>query len=126
MTELSKVVILLLRLTKDIPRSKPLVVIVIFAGIISGLSNTVLIATINSTLNRTDTSTSTLVLAFSGLCLALASMRFISGSVLAHLIKKVMVPLRCRLCPKILTAPLSVLEQLGTPRLYATLTGDVP
>ena len=52
MTELFKVVILLLRLTKDIQHSRALVVIIIVAGIISGLSNTVLIATINSTLNR--------------------------------------------------------------------------
>ena len=126
MTDLFKVVVLLLRLTKDIQHSKLLVVIIIVAGIISGLSNTVLIATINSTLNRTDASTSTLVLAFMGLCLGLASMRFVSGAVLVHLMNRVMVTLRLQLCRKILTAPLSVLEQLGTPRLYATLTGDVP
>ena len=126
MSGLFRVVVLLVRLTREIPHSKPLVVIIIVAGIISGLSNTVLIATINSTLNRTDASTSTLVWAFTGLCLLLATMRFVSGALLVHLMKKVMVTLRLRLCRKILTAPLSVLEQLGTPRLYATLTGDVP
>jgi putative pyoverdin transport system ATP-binding/permease protein len=40
--------------------------------------------------------------------------------------KNVMVTLRMQLCRKILTAPLRNLEQLGSPRLYATLTGDVP
>jgi putative ATP-binding cassette transporter len=126
MLDLFKVVILLLRLTKGIPYSKPLVMIIIAAGIISGLSNTVLIATMNSVLNRSEAATSAQVWAFAGLCLVLASMRFVSGAVLVHLMKKVMVSLRLQLCRKILTAPLRVLEQLGTPRLYATLTGDVP
>lgn len=126
MTELFKVVVLLVRLTKDIQYSRSLVVIVIVAGILSGLSNTLLIATINSTLNRTGAPTSNLVLTFAGLCLALALMRFVSGAVLVHLMKKVMLSLRLQLCRKILGAPLSVLEQLGSHRLYATLTGDVP
>ncbi len=126
MTDLFKVVILLVRLTKDIQYSKLLVMIILVAGIISGLSNTVLIATINSTLNRTGAPTSAQVLAFAGLCLVLASMRFVSGAVLVLLMKKVMVSLRMQLCRKILTAPLRALEQLGSPRLYATLTGDVP
>lgn len=126
MSDLFKVVILLVRLTKDVPYSRLLVMIVIVAGIISGLSNTVLIATINSTLNRTGSSTSAQVMAFAGLCLVLASMRFVSGAVLVLLMKKVMVSLRMQLSRKILTAPLRALEQLGSPRLYATLTGDVP
>jgi putative ATP-binding cassette transporter len=126
MTDLFKVVILLVRLTKDIQYSRALVGIIIVAGVISGLSNTVLIATINSTLNRTGSPASAQVFAFAGLCLVLASMRFVSGAVLVVLMKKVMVSLRMRLCRKILTAPLRALEQLGSPRLYATLTGDVP
>jgi putative ATP-binding cassette transporter len=126
MTELFRVVILLVRLTKDIQHSRLLVTIILVAGIISGLSNTALIATINSTLNRTGTPASAQVLAFAGLCLVLASMRFVSGAVLFLLMKKVMVSLRLQLCRKILTAPLRALEQLGSARLYATLTGDVP
>jgi putative ATP-binding cassette transporter len=126
MTELFRVVILLVRLTKEIQHSRLLVTIILVAGIISGLSNTALIATINSTLNRTGTPASAQVLAFAGLCLVLASMRFVSGAVLFLLMKKVMVSLRLQLCRKILTAPLRALEQLGSPRLYATLTGDVP
>ena len=126
MTELFRVVILLVRLTKDIQHSRLLVTIILVAGIISGLSNTALIATINSTLNRTGTPASAQVLAFAGLCLVLASMRFVSGAVLFLLMKRVMVSLRLQLCRKILTAPLRALEQLGSPRLYATLTGDVP
>ncbi len=126
MTDLFKVVTLLLRLTRDVQYSRLLVMIIIAAGIISGLSNTVLIATINSVLNRTEGPTSAQVLVFGGLCLLLASMRFFSEAVLVHLMKKVMVSLRLQLCRKILTAPLRVLEQLGSHRLYATLTGDVP
>ena len=112
MTELLKVVKVLVRLTKDIQHSRLLVTIVIAAGIVSGLSNTVLIATINSALNRTGPPTSAQVVFFGGLCLVVASMRFVSGAVLVHLMKKVMVSLRLQLCRKILTAPLRVLEQL--------------
>ncbi|HEX2271137.1 MAG TPA: cyclic peptide export ABC transporter [Pyrinomonadaceae bacterium] len=126
MIELSKVVILLLRLTKDIAHSRALVAIIILAGLISGLSNTLLIATINSALNNTAVSTSTLVLTFIALCLALAVMRFVSGAVLAHLMKKVMVSMRLHLSNKILNAPLRLLEQLGSHRLIATLNTDVP
>lgn len=126
MNELLKVVILLLRLSKDIARSRSLVAIIILAGLISGVSNTLLIATINSSLNNRAAQTSTLVVTFGVLCLALAFMRFVSGAVLVHLMKKVMVSLRLRLCRKILNAPLRLVEQLGSHRLLATLTDDVP
>jgi putative ATP-binding cassette transporter len=126
MTDLFKVVILLVRLSKDIPYSKPLVTIIIVAGLISGVSNTLLIATINNALNQPQASTSTLVLTFTALCLALAVLRFVSGAVLMRLMQKVMVSLRLELCRKILSAPLRLLEQLGSHRLIATLTGDVP
>ena len=126
MSELFKVVILLARLSKDVAQSRTLVAIIIVAGLISGLSNTLLIATINSTLNNTGTPRSTLVLTFAGLCLALALLRFGSEAVLVHLMKKVMLSLRLGLSRKILNAPLRLLEQHGPHRLFATLTGDVP
>ena len=126
MTELFKVVILLQRLSKDVPHSRTLVTIIILAGVISGVSNTLLIATINSTLNDTAVSRSTLVLTFVALCLSLAFLRFVSGAVLVHLMKRIMVSLRLGLCRKILNAPLRVLEQQGSHKLFATLTGDVP
>ncbi len=124
MTELFKVVVLLVRLSKDVAHSRTLVAIIILAGLISGVSNTLLIATINSTLNNTATPRSTLVLTFAVLCLALALLRFISGAVLVHLMKQIMVSLRLGLCRKILNAPLRLLEQHGSHRLFATLTDD--
>lgn len=126
MSELFKVVILLVRLSKDVARSRALVAIIIIAGLISGVSNTLLIATINSTLNHTATPRSTLVLTFAGLCLALALLRFVSGAVLVHLMKKIMMSLRLGLSRKILNAPLRRLEQHGSHKLFAALTGDVP
>jgi putative ATP-binding cassette transporter len=101
------------------------VAIIIVAGLISGLTNTLLIATINTSLNQPQTPISTLVLTFGALCLTLAFLRFVSGALLVHLMKKVMVSLRLQLCNKILSAPLRLLEQLGSPRLIATLTSDV-
>ena len=126
MTELFKVVILLVRLSKDVAHSSTLVAIIIVAGLISGVSNTLLIATINSILNNAGTPRSTLVLTFAALCLALASLRFVSGAVLVYLMKKVMMSLRLGLSRKILNAPLRLLEQHGSHRLFAALTGDVP
>jgi putative ATP-binding cassette transporter len=126
MTELFKVVMLLLRLSKDVAHSRVLVAGIIIAGLISGLSNTLLIATINSTLNNTAASRYTLILTFAALCLALGIMRFISGALLVHLMKQVMVSLRLHLCRKILNAPLRLLEQHGSHRLTASLTEDVP
>jgi len=126
MTDILKVVVLLLRLSKDIAHSKVLVTIIIVAGLISGVSNTLLIATINSTLNNTTTSRSTLVLTFAVLCLVLAAMRFISAAVLVRLMKNMMMSLRLGLCSKILSAPLRLLEQLGSPQLLAIITEDVP
>lgn len=125
MTALLKVMVLLLRLSKDIAHSRTLVAIIIVAGLISGLTNTLLIATINTSLNQPQTPISTLVLTFGALCLTLAFLRFVSGALLVHLMKKVMVSLRLQLCNKILSAPLRLLEQLGFPRLIATLTSDV-
>jgi putative ATP-binding cassette transporter len=126
MTELLKVVMLLVRLSKDVAHSGTLVAIIIIAGLISGVSNTLLIATINSTLNNTGTPRSTLILTFAGLCLALASLRFVSGAVLVHLMKAIMMSLRLGLSRKILNAPLRRLEQHGSHKLFAALTGDVP
>lgn len=126
MTELLKVVILLVRLSKDVAHSRTLVAIIIIAGLISGFSNTLLIATINSTLNNAATPRSTLVLTFAALCVALASLRFVSGAVLVHLMKTVVMSLRLGLSRKILNAPLRLLEQHGSHRLFAALTTDVP
>lgn len=125
MTGIFRVIILLLRLSKDVAHSRTLVTIIIVAGLISGVCNTLLIATINSSLNRTQAPTSSLVLTFGALCFTLASLRFVSGALLVHLMKKVTLSLRLHLCNKILSAPLRLLEQLGSPRLIATLTGDV-
>jgi putative pyoverdin transport system ATP-binding/permease protein len=126
MTELVRVVTLLLRLSKDVAHSRVVVAGIIIAGLISGLSNTLLIATINSTLTNTVASRSTLLLTFAALCVALGIMRFVSGALLVHLMKQVMVSLRLNLCRKILNAPLRLLEQHGSHRLTASLTEDVP
>jgi len=112
MTELFKVVILLVRLSKNIAHSSTLVAIIIITGLISGVSYTLLIATINSTLNNAGKPRATLVLTFAALCLAVASLRFVSGAVLVHLMKKVMMSLRLDLSRKILNAPLRLLENM--------------
>src|SRR6185295_5201522 len=125
MKDLFRVVFLLLRVSKDVPRSRVLVASIIVAGLISGLCNTLLIATINSSLHQTQAPTSTIVLTFAALCFVLASLRFVSGALLVHLMKKVTVSLRLQLCRKVLNAPLRLLEQLGSARLIATLTSDV-
>jgi putative pyoverdin transport system ATP-binding/permease protein len=121
-----RVILLLARLSRGIQYSKPMVCVIILAGIISGVSNTLLIAVINAALSRAGTPTPQLVWGFAGLCLALALMRFVSGALLLRLTQRAMFGLRTRLCEQILTAPLPLLERLGSHRLLVTLTDDVP
>jgi putative pyoverdin transport system ATP-binding/permease protein len=95
------------------------------AGIISGACNVALLAVINSVL-RGHGPTSALVWSFVGLCALLPVTRFSSECLLTSLGEGAMYNLRMQLCRQIVAAPLRHLEQLGTPRLLAALTDDVP
>ncbi|HEX5883037.1 MAG TPA: cyclic peptide export ABC transporter [Pyrinomonadaceae bacterium] len=108
-------------------RTSPRIVIAaIIAGLIAGVSNTGLLALINKTLSQHGTSATRSMWAFVALCTVMLVSRCASSVSLAWLARGAIYELRMKLCRSIIGAPLRQLEQLGAPRLLATLTDDVP
>jgi putative ATP-binding cassette transporter len=103
-----------------------MVALVALTGIISGVMNIALLALINNALNSPQGASETAVLQFASLCLLLPLFRFVSEYLLVHLSSGAIFELRMQLSRGILAAPLRLLEELGTHRLLATLTDDMP
>ena len=123
--DFAKVSSFLIQVSKNIRYPKMLIAIAVGAGIISGMSNTGLLAVINSTLSGGG-SRSRAIWAFVGLCLMLPLSRFVSHVLLTGFTERAMSDLRLQLCRQILGTRLRTLEELGSHRLLGTLTGDVP
>ncbi|HEX7330759.1 MAG TPA: cyclic peptide export ABC transporter [Pyrinomonadaceae bacterium] len=108
-------------------KSSPRVVFAaIVAGFVAGISNTALLALINRTLNQPESSSTRTVWLFVGLCAAMIISRCTSSISLVRLACGAIFDLRMGLCRRIIGVPLRRLEELGAPRLLATLTDDVP
>ena len=101
------------------------VAIAVAAGIISGASNTGLLAVLNGALVGQRSKTA-LLWSFIALCVVLPGSRYISEILLAHLSQGALFDLRVRLSSQILAAPLRHIEELGPHRLMSALTDDVP
>jgi putative ATP-binding cassette transporter len=97
----------------------------VFAGACSGACNAALLAVISNVVRR-DGSTAIFVFSFAGLCALLPIARFASELFLNRLGQGALCTLRLELCKQILAAPLRHLEEVGAPRLLATLTDDLP
>jgi putative ATP-binding cassette transporter len=100
-------------------------VAILLTGILSGLANAGLIAIVNAKLSRPSGGSAVLVLGFVGLCLVLPVCRFLSEICLIRLTQKTLADVRMHLCRETLSAPLRQLEDIGSARLFATLTDDV-
>ncbi|MFZ0749231.1 MAG: ABC transporter transmembrane domain-containing protein, partial [Pyrinomonadaceae bacterium] len=108
-------------------RSSPRVVIAaMIAGLVAGISNTGLLALINTSLTQTGSSTRRSAWIFAALCAVMLISRCTSSISLVHLARGAILNLRMQLSRRIIAAPLRHLEELGAPRLLATLTDDVP
>lgn len=105
--------------------SRGLVVLAMIAGIISGLSNAVLIGVVHRALVDGRSALPVLGLVFIALCLALPISRLISQVLLTYLAHRATFDLRMTLARRILAAPLRQLEEVGPARLLAALTEDV-
>lgn len=105
--------------------SRKIVFLSVAAGGLSGMCNAALLAVINSVL-KTGRPGWVLVWSFVGLCMLLPFARFTSERLLTKLGQGAMHRMRMQLCRQILAAPLLHLEQLGSARLLATLTDDIP
>lgn len=106
--------------------SRSMVLVAVFAGIVSGASSTGLLALINRALKESGHSTATLAWAFVALCAVVTVTRIISEVLLARLGQGALLDMRKRLSRQILAVPLRRLEDLGPHRLLTALTDDVP
>lgn len=103
-----------------------MVAIAVVTGFLSGSSSAALIALIGHTVSRsTNESLVPIVWSFVGLALVALTTSIISQIVLIRLSQDAVLQLRMRLSRQILASELRHLEQVGTPRLLATLTEDV-
>ena len=125
MSHLLRVVSFILALSRDIRYARPVLVLVIAAGLVSGVINTGLIVLINRALTSQGLSLTTVGWGFLALCVGLPLFRFVSQSALAWITQKSLFHLRVRWCRRILSTPLRQLEELGPQRLLASLTNDL-
>jgi putative pyoverdin transport system ATP-binding/permease protein len=106
--------------------SRRTAVLAVLAGVAGGACNTALMAIINSSLSDSAGAARGMLGLFVGLGLLLPLTRFVSEWLLLRLGQDAMMRLRMHLGRQILAAPLRPLEEVGAPRLLATLTDDIP
>lgn len=97
----------------------------LLAGIISGAANTALLAVINATL-RDKSAPEVLMRCFIALCIILPAARFLSESLLTYFSQGALFRLRMRLSRQMLDTPLLRLEEVGSHRMMAVFTEDIP
>jgi putative pyoverdin transport system ATP-binding/permease protein len=104
-----------------------MVAIAIITGFLSGGSSAALIALISraSASGGLNSQLSIIVWAFVGLAIVALITSIISQIMLIRLSEKAVLQLRMSLSNQILSSELSRLEQLGNPRLLASLTEDI-
>ena len=125
MRDLIRLLSFLLRFSREIPRSRATIALIVFAGIVSGVASTGMIALINSVVAGGRQATSVTIGAFVGLCVALPLFRVLSQVLLIALTQSSLQSLRLQLSRRVLAAPLRQLESLGAHRLLAILTTDI-
>lgn len=121
-----KLLFFLLKCSKNIRYARSLIIFVIIAGIVGGVSTTVFLAIINAVITRPGVATSRLVWGFIGIALLGTISRIVSQVLLMRLTTSAVFNLRLQLCRRILTVPLRKLEESGSHRLMAALTDDIP
>ncbi len=124
MADLVALLSFLRRLSRGVPFSGLLIAGVILAGVASGLSNTALVATLNSAIAHGGPA-SGLGWRFIGLCALLPLFRMTSQYLLLHLSQRSMLQARIALARRVLAAPLRQLETIGPHRLMTVLTNDI-
>jgi putative pyoverdin transport system ATP-binding/permease protein len=124
MSQFAKLISYFLRSSRS-PRDKAMVVLILAAGILSGMAGTSLIALINGTLNGSRQGSAFFAGWFIGLLVLLPVLRFGASALLVRISQQAFHELRMDLCRRILSAPLRRLEQYGSARLLASLTDDV-
>jgi putative pyoverdin transport system ATP-binding/permease protein len=125
-TDTFRLIAFLLRSARGIKHARTSIVLIILTGVIGGLGVTTLVALVSTALGRVGSPTRGLIWGFAALCIVSPVMRFASQALLVRLTGKSVFILRMRLCRQIMSAPLRQQEEIGSHRLLATLTEDIP
>ena len=112
--------------SKGIGYSKGLVVIVIIAGIIGGVSNTIALALINRALKMDVSSIESMMWSFAAICVLLSASKAVAQIMLTRFATGTAYDLRMQLSRQILDSPLGHRETVGANRMMASLTDDIP
>ncbi|MGH8614827.1 MAG: cyclic peptide export ABC transporter [Gammaproteobacteria bacterium] len=105
--------------------SRTILLVAVFAGLVGGLSGAGLVALVNTALSHDSHSTTAIGGWFAGICLLFVLARIASSSMILRLGENAVFELRLRLSRQILNAPFRRLQELGAPRLLASLTEDI-
>lgn len=102
--------------------------IVLLAGLVgalSGIASVGLVALILHALGQANTSSIVLMGLFAALCVVVLLTHVTSQMLLSRLSQTSIEQLQVGLCRRILNSPLKHLEEIGSDRMLASLTGDV-
>ena len=120
-----KVIRFVLGLSGEVPHSGWVMLLVAVSGLVSGATTAGMIMLITGALTETEFTPTTVAVAFTLLCIGLPLFRFLSQFALVRLTQRALYRLRLRWSRRILSLPLRQLEELGPPRLLASLTTDL-
>jgi putative pyoverdin transport system ATP-binding/permease protein len=96
------------------------------AGVMAGITSASLIALIAVFVANPQKPTLGFVFTFVGLSLFDMAAVFIANTLSVRLSQATVLDLRMRICRKVLSAPLRLLEEIGQARVMAVLTQDIP
>jgi len=125
MQNLFQLISVLMKWSRSVRHSRMLMFLTATCGIISGLGSTALIVVINTALSG-NAPKRTLVWQFAALCVIIPITGFVSQYALFRLTSQSARDLRLQMFRQIMAAPYRHLEELGTHRLLATITDDIP
>lgn len=106
--------------------SKWLVIPAITTGVLAGVASAALVAMISIRVANPQRPTLGFVLMFAGLALFDMGAVFAANMLSVRLSQNTVLDLRMRICRKVLSAPLRLLEDIGQHRVMAVLTQDIP
>jgi putative ATP-binding cassette transporter len=115
----------LVRHARSVRHARALAAVVVLAGVANGAANLVLVAVANDAINDGGGAVAARVWLFVAACALLPLTRFGAEYLLVYLTERATLDLRMGMSRRILAAPLRKLEEIGTPALLATLSGDV-
>jgi putative ATP-binding cassette transporter len=106
--------------------SKGVIILAALLGVVSGGSSAILMALINKRLGEGASAHPQTVWLFVGIVLAALASNYASRVLLSRISQEAIFDLRMHLCRQVLAVPLRHLEEIGSHRILATLTQDIP